>query len=369
MAGLEPFSVDEIKALTPQPPLPVRGRGGDTRIVPGSPTIREGGGRGEGAPRFTYGGSWATLLQLRTVVAVHVVAAAGLPRPSVFLDDGTFRRIAATIGHIRSLHPAGAFKTFRLSAAGADSPVFQRFAARLSQETGLQPAEDAGDLLLRSRRGADGGFELLVRISPRPLAARSWRVCNRPGALNAAVASIMAGLTQPRPHDVYLNLASGSGTLLIERAQLGPAARLIGCDLDHEAGECAARNVEAAGLAVSGTPGSAQMTTGIPPIELTTLDATALPFPDASVDALTVDLPFGQLVGSHTANAELYPALLNEAARVARPGARLVAITQQVRLFERSVDARPWITERVLRPTIPTSGGAIKPGIYVLRRA
>ena len=369
MAGLEPFSVDEIKALTPQPPLPVRGRGGDTRIVPGSPTIREGGGRGEGAPRFTYGGSWATLLQLRTVVAVHVVAAAGLPRPSVFLDDGTFRRIAATIGHIRSLHPAGAFKTFRLSAAGADSPVFQRFAARLSQETGLQPAEDAGDLLLRSRRGADGGFELLVRISPRPLAARSWRVCNRPGALNAAVASIMAGLTQPRPHDVYLNLASGSGTLLIERALLGPAARLIGCDLDHEAGECAARNVEAAGLAVSGTPGSAQMTTGIPPIELTTLDATALPFPDASVDALTVDLPFGQLVGSHTANAELYPALLNEAARVARPGARLVAITQQVRLFERSVDARPWITERVLRPTIPTSGGAIKPGIYVLRRA
>ena len=386
MAGLEPFSVAELDKLLggggwggwtdgrgkPRPYSAPVGAG----LAPPAPTSvttanapPPGPNSQHPAPWFAYGGSWATLLRLQTVVAVHVVAAAGLPRPTGLLDDGNFRRIAATIGHIRSLHPAGAFKTFRLSAAGADSPVFQRFAARLGQETGLQPAEDAGDLLLRARRGVDGGFELLIRISPRPLAARSWRVCNRPGALNAAVASIMAGLTQPDPNDVYLNLASGSGTLIIERALLGPAARLIGCDVDAEAGACAARNIEAAGLTLSGTPGSAQLHDRMPAVELTTWDATALPLRDASVGALTVDLPFGQLVGTHTANTELYPRLLAEAARVARPGARLVAITQQVRLFERSVDARAWITERVLRPTLPTSGGAIKPGVYVLRRA
>jgi 23S rRNA G2445 N2-methylase RlmL len=180
----------------------------------------------------------------------------------------------------------------------------------------------------------------------------------------------MAGLTQPRPRDVYVNLASGSGTLLVERALLGGAGRLLGCDLDPEARPCAIRNIEAAGLAVSGSAGSAQTVPGeLPPIEVADWDATALPLTDGSVDALTVDLPFGQLVGTHTENAELYPRLLAEAARVARPGARLVAITQQVRLFERSVDAHYWITERVLRPTLPTSGGAIKPGIYVLRRA
>jgi tRNA G10 N-methylase Trm11 len=93
-----------------------------------------------------------------------------------------------------------------------------------------------------------------------------------------------------------------------------------------------------------------------------------LPLADGTVDALTVDLPFGQLVGSHATNVELYPALLAEAARVARPGARLVAISQQVRLLERSVDAQHWSTEEVLRPTLSTSGGPIKPGIYVVRR-
>jgi precorrin-6B methylase 2 len=283
---------------------------------------------------------------------VHAVLAGGLPRPTALLDDGAFQRITAAVGHIRSLHPAGAFRTFRLSAAGADSSAFQRFANRLGQATGLRPA-DAGDLLLRFRRGADGRFALLARISPRPLAARAWRVCNLPGALNAAVASAMTGLTRPAPGDVYLNLACGSGTLLVERALLGPAGRLIGCDVDAEALACAARNVAAAGLR---------------DVELTDWDATRLPLADRSVDALTVDLPFGQLVGSHALNAELYPGLLAEAARVARPGARLVAISQQIRLLERSVDAAYWNVEEILRPTLSTSGGPIKPGIYVLRR-
>jgi tRNA (guanine6-N2)-methyltransferase len=282
-----------------------------------------------------------------------VVLASGLPRPTALLDDGAFRRITAAIGHIRSLHPAGAFRTCRLSAAGADSSIFQRFRTRLGEATGLRPADDAGDMLVRFRRGVDGRFELLARISPRPLAARAWRVCNLPGALNAAVASVMASLTRPASGDVYLNLACGSGTLLVERALLGPAARLIGCDVDAEALACAERNVAAAGLSNA---------------ELVDWDVTRLPLADGSVDALTVDLPFGQLVGSHAANAELYPALLAEAARVARPGARLVAISQQVRLLERSVDAQHWSTEEVLRPTLSTSGGPIKPGISVLRR-
>jgi SAM-dependent methyltransferase len=309
-----------------------------------------------GTVPFSYDGPWTELLGLRSVVAVHAVLGTGIPRPTALLDDGVFRKIVAAVGHIRSLHPARAFRTYRVSAAGADSSAFKRFGARLGLATGLTLADDAGDLLLRFRRGATGRFDLLARISPRPLAARAWRVCNRPGSLNGAIASIMAGLTRPGPADVYLNLACGSGTLLIERGLLGPTApggRLIGCDLDPEALACAARNVEAAG--VDGA-------------ELTDWDATSLPLPDASVDALTVDLPFGQLVGSHTANAELYPALLAEAARVARPGARLVAISQQSRLLERSVQAERWSTETVLRPTLATGGGPIKPAIVVLVR-
>ncbi|MDP8924244.1 MAG: methyltransferase domain-containing protein, partial [Chloroflexota bacterium] len=306
---------------------------------------------------FRFAGPWPRLLTLRTVMAVHAVAAAGAPRPAALLDDGTLKQLLATVGHVRSLHPGGAFRTFRLSAAGADSPVFQRLRERIARDTGLADVVDGGDLLLRVRRAPDGtGFELTARISPRPLAARSWRRCNLPGALNATVAAVMADLTEPAPDDVYLNFACGSGTLLVERALAGPARRLVGCDVDPGALACAAENATAAGLTDT---------------ELHAWDATVLPLADAGLDALTVDLPFGQLVGSHTTNEQLYPRLLAEAARVAKSGARLVAITQQFRLLEQSArelrDA--WSVERTIRLTIPTNAAPISPRVYVLRRA
>ena len=287
-------------------------------------------------------------------MAIHAIVATGLPRPSALLDDGTFKRLVGAIGHIRALHPAGAFSSLRLSAAGPDSPTLRRVRERLARETGLRDVAEGGDLLLRFKRGPDGrAFELTARLSPRPLSTRAWRVCNRPGALNATVAHVMAGLTRPAPGDTYLNLACGSATLLIERAALGPA-RLIGCDPDLEALACAAANVGAAGLDV----------------ELRPWDAGAVPLPDGSVSALVADLPFGQLVGSHVDNERLYPRVLAEAARLAAPGARFVVITQQLNLFARCLRAAPgWAVEQQIRLELPANVGILKPRIYALRRA
>src|SRR5207302_4929243 len=95
--------------------------------------------------------------------------------------------------------------------------------------------------------GPAGGWETLVRLSPRPLSARPWRVCNLPGALDATAASAIARLAGPRPDERYLNLASGSGTLLIERLALGPAGPAVGVELDPRALDCARRNLDASG--------------------------------------------------------------------------------------------------------------------------
>jgi tRNA (guanine6-N2)-methyltransferase len=332
VAGLEPFAARELTNV--------------------------GGAVSGGGLRFRFGGPWRRLLEPRTVVAVHAVVAAGLPRPSALLDDGTFKRLVGAVGHIRALHPSGAFGTFRLSGAGADSPTFRRVRERLARETGLRDVSEGGDLLLRFKRppGPATRYELTARLSPRPLSARAWRVCDLPGALNATVASAMAGLTAPAPGDVYLNLACGSGTLLIERAALGPARRLLGCDVDPRALACAAENVAAAGRA---------------DVELHPWDAAAVPLPDACASALVADLPFGQLVGSHRTNERDYPAILAEGARLARSGARFVVITQQVNLFERCLRAAAgaWSLERTIRLDLPANAGVLKPRIYVLRRA
>ena len=106
-------------------------------------------------------------------------------------------------------------------------------------------------------------------------------------------------------------------------------------------------------------------------IELQAWDARELPMADKTVDTLVADLPFGQLMGSHEENEELYPKILAEAARVARPGGHFVAITQQVNLFERCLQrgADRWSCERTLRLELPTNAGLLKPRIYVLRRS
>lgn len=309
-----------------------------------------------GIVRFTYTGQLHELARLRTVLAVSLSQHYPVPRPRALLGDEHLRTLLRQIATARSLAPPDTYRTLYLSAAGAESAVMLRLKEELARRTGLMLAASEaheGDLHLRLRRPRDGsgGWEALVRLTPRPLSARSWRVCNLEGALNATVAQAAIRLTEPDPRDHFLNIACGSGTLLIERAAHSPATRLLGYDLSQEALACAHANIAAAGQA-----------------EMITVqhgDARALPLLDASIDALCVDLPFGHRVGSHEENLALYPALLAEAARVARREAPCVLISHEVRLLEGLIAATP---EWTLTDTVRVSLGGLYPRIFVLRR-
>lgn len=307
----------------------------------------------DGVIRFTCQGSLHALKRLKTVTAVFLVHYANVPRPRALLGDAHLRDLLAQIALVRAIKPVARFETLYLAAAGSDSRDMTRLKHELAEHLGLVPAEDEGDLLLRLRRPADGrdGWEVLIRLSPRPLATRDWRVCNLEGALNATVAQAMARLTNPHPGDVVLNLACGSGTLLIERAGLAPARRILGCDTDEAALACARQNVAASGFESQ--------------IELHPWDATKLPLEGGSVDVLLADLPFGHLVGSHEANLTLYPALLAEAARVAAPSAACVIISHEVRLMESLLEAS---SDWQLRHTVRINLGGLHPRIFVLQR-
>ena len=306
----------------------------------------------EPALRFVYAGNPFQLLTLRTVQAVYTVRHYPVPRPKALLGAQHFKRMLADIAAVRDLSPTGAFRTLTISAAGSDSSVMMRLKSELTAHTGLEHSEDEGDLLLRVRRPQTGdGWEVLTRLSPRPLATRAWRVCNREGALNASVAAAMAVLTMPMPEDHVLNLMCGSGTLLIERLAAETCASAIGYDIDPSALDCAAQNVMAAGFADH--------------IKLRQGDIHDLPHPARSADVIYADLPFGNLVGSHEGNVELYPVLLKEAARVAKPGARAAFITGEVRLMEGLLDKSPlWTTDQVIRVGL----GGLHPRLYLLSR-
>jgi 23S rRNA G2445 N2-methylase RlmL len=307
----------------------------------------------DGVIGATMYGALQALFQLRCVTSIYAVRRFAIPRPRALLGDEHLRAVLATIEMVRWLHPAGTFRTLFLSAAGAESSVLQRFKHELCTRLGLMPGGEDGDLLIRLRPAPDrDGWEVLVRLTPRPLATRLWRVCNREGALSGPVAYAMAVLSKPRDNDRVLNVGCGSGSLIIERLFAGPAARVVGCDTDSEALACAQQNLAAAGFSNR--------------VELYDWDACSLPLPSASIDVVLADLPFGHLVGSHATNLTLYPALLAEAARVTRPGGRAVLISHEVRLMERLLAELPgWCVEQQLRVNLR----GLYPRIFVLRRS
>jgi tRNA (guanine6-N2)-methyltransferase len=337
--GLEEFTEDELRRRL-GPGLRVTGRPGEGRIAFG---LRGYAGRLDG---------------LRSVVAVYRRQRFDVPRPKALLGHANLQMLLGLLRETIDARPPGAFQTLRLSAAGADSPVFRRLKDELATGLGLRAIDGPADLLLVIRRPPDGapGWEALVRTSPRPLSARAWRVCDLPGALNATVAYAMATLAEPRPAERYVNLLCGSGTLLVERLGLGPVRQAIGIDDDAGALGCARENLRAAGLSDA--------------VGLVRADATRLPLPDGCADTLVADLPYGMLMGRPVENARLYPALLAEAARVAAPAARFVAITAQRRLFDQALatHAASWRLARTIPLTISHRGGYIHPAIYVLER-
>ena len=304
LPGLEPFVRRELKRVGVQ----------DLEIV------------AEDALRFAYQHDPARLFGLRRAVALFEVLEFMVPRPKALLGDQQFRRLLEALARLRARHPEGAFRSFRFAAAGKESSVFQRLADALARSSGLEHDPEVGDLLLRVKPGARGGWEVLLRLTPRPLSARAWRVCNLPGGLNATLAVAMNDLVAPTASERYLNAMCGSGTLLVEQALAAPPAQLMGVDLSEAALDCARENLRAAQQGER--------------VTLLRADAVALPFADASFDAITADLPWGDAVGSHEANARLYPVFLQEAARVGTQAARLALLTHEVKLFQRLLAAQ-----------------------------
>jgi len=310
------------------------------------------GGSAEAIP-FTYGGNWDPLFKLTTINAIYLGLRFPIPRPKALLGHQTFHELLDQIAAIQQAHPPDSFHTFYLSAAGSESSVFRRFRTNLTDATGLADDEDEGDLLIRVRPspGKPSGWEVLLRLTPRPLSARSWRVADMPGALNGPTAAAMVQLSHPSPEQRVLNLMCGSGTLLVERLLAGPAALAAGSDHSMDTLALAMTNLAAANVHAS----------------LLCQDDRAAAFLDAAFDVLLADLPWGQLLGEQEDIEGLLPALLQEAARLARPQARFVLVTHTVQLMYSLLDQQRhlWHTEQVVK----LARGNIHPAIFCLRRS
>jgi len=301
-----------------------------------------------GEIRIQFTGDLQTLRQLRIPTAVYLYRAYDVPRPKALLGHQNFHVMLADIKTVID-QSSDTFGSFHISAAGSDSSVMERIKTELASATKLRNAEDSGDLLIRIRRSKTD-WEVLTRLTARPLSTRDWRVCDFEAALNAPLAAAMIAETHPQPTDRFLNLMCGSGTLLIERMPSSSNELVIGCDSDDTVLRCAEKNIHAANYQN---------------IALLCCDAKRLPFDSSMFNVLCADLPFGQRVGSHEHNKTLYPAILKEAARISTDSARFVLITHEIRLIEQVIAQSPlWMIEKTYR----VSQRGYLPGVYVLRK-
>ena len=301
--------------------------------------------------RFAWNGEPYLLSKLRSVVALYEIHHFDVPRPKALLGHEHFKRL---IGILRC--SARRFSSKRSSlgigAAGADSTVMLRLKRELATELQVPlAADDKGELYLRLLRPTSkSGWEILVRSTEAPLSKRAWRIRDIPGALNATVAYAMTQLHPQNDLTRVVNLCCGTATIAIEQVQQSASGSVLA--LDNRFDMLCAANIN---LLHSGTRDR---------VQLLCADARCLPLTPNSVDRFYADLPFGNRIGSHEDNLQLYPRLLREASRLAKERAIFVLLTHEVNLLRRCTRQAGWDT--LYEKTIVLSG--LHPRLFVLRR-
>lgn len=210
------------------------------------------------------------------------------------------------------------FKTFKISCAGSDSPEV-RGIAKYIQDTYKTEENDEADLKIHIIK-PENIWEIGIQITPHPLSVRDYKVVNMSGAMDPTVAYAVNSFCSLDSAYSYLNVFSGSATLLIEAAQRYPnLKKLIGFDNDKKHLSLAIQNIKKAGL--------------IKRVQVKEADIFDKPNL-GTFDAIVSDLPFGMSISKNEDLEKLYTTFIQYCEDVLNNGGRLVIYTSEYKLIE-----------------------------------
>jgi tRNA (guanine6-N2)-methyltransferase len=316
------------------------------------------------------------LLALKLVASAHVVISVPGKRPATLRGH---QALQTTVSVVKIIREATRFETetCRFVMQGSDSPEALRIREEIARHCALQEGEPvegekAGEHLFRIRRSLFlDGWDVVIRISPKPLSARKWRVTDYRGALHANIGAAMVHLLEAHCGHLLRSQAlsildpfCGSGTVLCElmskkydsrKSFGGLPIELCGGDISLEALEACRENTQA--LAQK----SAHMQ-----CELYEGSATQIPMASGMFDTLVTNPPWGEAHGKAQEIEALYEKFFQEAYRVLKAGGILMICTQAIQTMSHLLKqyARQW--ERI--GELSVFNGSFRPTLYVLRK-
>jgi SAM-dependent methyltransferase len=175
-----------------------------------------------------------------------------------------------------------------------------------------------------------------------------YRLQSLPASIKPSVAAGVLRYALPflKKDARVLDPCCGSGTMLIERAMISPCKELIGLDIFGKAADISRENAGAA------------------KIKAKFIKTDCLNFkPGGQFDEVISNLPFGNRVGTHKENTELYEGLARKLTEWLAPDGIAVLYTMEYELLKRLINKTKGLA---LENEAHTEAGGLLPGIFII---
>ena len=244
------------------------------------------------------------------------------------------------------------FKTFKIICAGSNSPEVRSIAEYIQKTYGLAEEKDA-DMKLHIIK-TDRTWEIGAQITLRPLSLRDYKLRNMSGAMDTTIAYAVNSFCKLENANSYLNVFSGSATLLIEAGQCYPNLKqLVGFDNNKKTISLAIQNIKKAGL--------------IRRIQLKEKDIFDKPDLD-KFDVITSDLPFGMSISKNADLENLYRCFVEYCQETLNHGGRLAVYTSKHEILKEIISKSRLRIIKIVDLKIITSVNAyLYPKIFVCK--
>jgi 23S rRNA G2445 N2-methylase RlmL len=242
------------------------------------------------------------------------------------------------------------FKTFKITCAGSDSAEVRSISEYIQKTYGLIEQEES-DMKIHIIK-SDDAWEIGIQITPRPLSVRDYKIKNMSGAMDSTIAYAVNSLCELENTNSYLNIFSGSATLLIEAGQCYPNIKqLLGFDNDKKHISLAMQNIKKSGL--------------IEKIQIKY--GNIFDKPDlGKFDVITSDLPFGMSISKNEDLENLYRSFVEYCQEKLNYEGKLVVYTSKHEILKKIISESKFKIVKTLELKFITAVNAyLKPKIFV----